>query len=81
MLAPWKKRYDKSRQCIKKQKHHFAKKVCIVKAMDFLVVMYGCESWTIKKVGGQRIDAFKLWCSRRTLEEYLGQQGDQTSQS
>ena len=35
-------------------------KVCIVKAMVFLAAMYGCESWTIKKVGHQRIDAFKL---------------------
>ena len=49
--------------------------------MGFLVVMYGCEGWTIKKVERQRIDAFELWCSRTTLEEYLGQQGDQTSQS
>ena len=38
------------------------KKVCIVKAMVFPVVMYGCESWTIKKAEHQRIDAFKLWC-------------------
>ena len=36
-------------------------KVCIVKAMVFPVVIYGCESWTIKKVENQRIDAFKLW--------------------
>jgi len=37
-------------------------KVCVVKALVFPVVMYGCESWTIKKVECQRIDAFKLWC-------------------
>ena len=42
-------------------------KVCIVKAMVFLVVMYGCESWTIKKAEHRRIDAFKLWCWRRLL--------------
>jgi len=42
-------------------------KVCIVKAMVFLVVMYGCESWTIKKAEHRRIDAFKLWCWRRFL--------------
>ena len=42
-------------------------KVHIVKAMVFPVVMYGCESWTIKKVEGQRIDAFELWCWRRLL--------------
>ena len=40
-------------------------KVCLVKAMVFLVVMYGCESWTIKKTECQRIDAFELWCCRR----------------
>ena len=40
-------------------------KVCLVKAMVFPVVMYGCESWTIKKAEHQRIDAFKLWCWRR----------------
>ena len=37
-------------------------KVCIIKAMVFLVVMYGCESWTLKKVKHQSIDAFELWC-------------------
>ena len=42
-------------------------KVCPVKAMDFPVVMYGCESWTIKKAEHQRIDAFELWCWRRLL--------------
>ena len=42
-------------------------KACLVKAMVFPVVMYGCESWTIKKVEIQRIDAFELWCWRRLL--------------
>ena len=42
-------------------------KVCIVKAMVFLVVMYRCESWTIKKADCQRIDAFEVWCWRRLL--------------
>ena len=42
-------------------------KVCLVKAMIFPVVMYGCESWTIKKAELQRIDAFELWCWRRLL--------------
>ena len=41
--------------------------VCVVKAMVFPVVMYGCESWTIKKADHQRIDAFELWCWRRLL--------------
>ena len=42
-------------------------KVCLVKAMVFPVVMYGCENWTIKKVEHWRIDAFELWCWRRLL--------------
>ena len=42
-------------------------KVCLVKAMAFPVVMYGCESWTVKKAERQRIDAFELWCWRRLL--------------
>ena len=42
-------------------------KVCLVKAMVFSVVMYGCESWTIKKAEHRRIDAFELWCWRRLL--------------
>ena len=42
-------------------------KVCLVKAMVFPVVMYGCESWSIKKAEGWRIDAFELWCWRRLL--------------
>ena len=45
-------------------------KVCIVKAMVFPVVMYGCESWTIKKLEHGRIDAFKLWCWRRLLRDH-----------
>ena len=55
-------------------------KVHIVKVMVFLVVIYRCESWTIKKAEHQRIDAFELWCWRKTRES-LGLQGDQTSQS
>ena len=42
-------------------------KVCLVKAMVFPVVMYGCESWTVKKAERPRIDAFELWCWRRLL--------------
>ena len=42
-------------------------KFCLVKAMVFPVVMYGCESWTVKKAESQRIDAFELWCWRRLL--------------
>ena len=43
-------------------------KLCLDKAMVFPVVMYGCESWTIKKAECQRIDAFELWCWRRLLK-------------
>ena len=64
MLTPWKKSYDQPRQHIKR--HHFANKGPSIKAMVFPVVMYGCESWTIKKAECQRIDAFEL-CWRRLL--------------
>ena len=55
-------------------------KVYLVKAMVFPVVMYGCESWTIKKTDRQRIDAFELRCWRRLLRESLGLQGDRINQ-
>ena len=67
MLATWKESCDKPRQHIKKQTHHFVTNVHLVKAVFFPVVMYGCESWTIKKAEGRRIDAFELWCWRRHL--------------
>ena len=47
--TPWKESYDQPRQHIQKQRHYFAKKVRLVKAMVFPVVMYGCEIWTVKK--------------------------------
>ena len=50
-----------------KQRHYFANKACLVKAMVFPVVVYGCESWTMKKCEHRRIDAFELWCGRRLL--------------
>ena len=62
MLTPWKESNQQPGQHIKKQRYYFANK-----AMVFLVVMYGCESWTIKKAECQRIDAFQLWCWRRLL--------------
>ena len=67
MLAPWKKSYDQPRQCFNKQRHHFASKLRIIKAMAFPVVMYKCVSWTIKKAECQRTDTFELWCWRRLL--------------
>ena len=62
-LAPWKESYDQPRQHIKSRDITLLTKVCIVKAMIFPVIMYGCESWTIK-TEHWRIDAFKLWCWR-----------------
>ena len=56
-------------------------KVHIIKALVFPVVIYGYESWTIKKAECQRIDAFELWCWRRLLRTYLGLQGDQPNES
>ena len=67
MLTPWKESYDQPRQNIKKKRHYLPKKVHLVKAMVFPVVMYGCESWTIKRVECRRIDAFEVWCWRRLL--------------
>ena len=61
------KSYDQPRQHIKKQNITLPTKVCLVKAMVFPVVMYGCDSWTIKKPEHQRIDAFELCCWRRRL--------------
>ena len=52
---------------ILKSRHYFANKVHLGKAMVFPVVMYECESWTIKKSEHQRIDAFELWCWKRLL--------------
>ena len=67
MLAPWKESYDQSRQHIKKQRHYSANQGHLAKAMVFSVVMYGCESWTVKKAEHRRIDALELWCWRRLL--------------
>ena len=67
MLTPWKESYDQPRQHIKKQRHYFTNRVHLVNALVFPVVMYGYESWTIKKAEHQRIDAFELWCWRRLL--------------
>ena len=60
---------DKLRQYVKKQRHHFIDKGVYSKAMVFPVVMYGCESWAIKKAEQQRTDAFKM-CWRRLLRVF-----------
>ena len=54
-------------------------KICLVKAMVFPVVMYGCEGWTVKKAECQRIDAFELWCWRRLLRvPWTGRRSNQS---
>ena len=79
MLAPWKKSYDKT-SVLKSRDITLPSEVCLVKAMVFTVVMYGCESWTIKKVEHQRTDAFELywrrllrvpWTTRRSNQSIL----------
>ena len=67
MLAPWNKSYDQLDNILKIRDITLPTKVCLVKALVFPVVMYGCESWTIKKAEHCRIDAFELWCWRRLL--------------
>ena len=71
MLAPWKKTYDQPRQHIKKKNRDVTlpTEVHLVKAMVFPVVIYGFESWTIKKAECWRIDAFELWCWRSLLRD------------
>ena len=66
-FAPWKKSYDTPRQHIKRQRHHFTNKGLYSQSMVFPVVMYRCESWTMKKAECWRIDAFKLCCRKRLL--------------
>ena len=65
MLTPWKESNDQPRRILKSRDITLLTKVHLVKAMVFPVVMYGCESWTIKKAERQRIDVFELWCWRR----------------
>ena len=65
MLAPWKKSYEQPRQHINSRDITLPTKVCLVKAMVFPVVMYGCDSWTVKKAEHRKIDAFELLYWRR----------------
>ena len=59
--TPWKESYDQPRWHIERRDITLSTKVCLVRAMVFPLVMYGCESWTRKKAEHQRIDAFELW--------------------
>ena len=66
-VTPWEKSYDQPIWHIKKQRYYFANKGPSSQSYGFPVVMYGYESWTIKKAERRRIDAFELWCWRRLL--------------
>ena len=66
-LLLWRKAMINLESILKSRAITLPKKVCLVKAMAFPVVIYGCESWTIKKAEHRRIDAFKLWYWRRLL--------------
>ena len=81
MLTPWKQSCDQTRQHIKKQRHYFANKGPSSQGYGFSVVMYGCESWTVKKAECRKIDAFELchwrrffrvpWTARRSNKSIL----------
>ena len=80
MLTPWKESHDQPRQHIKNRDITLPTKVHLIKAMVFPVVMYGYESWTIKKAEHRRIDAFELWCWRRLLRvPWTAQRSNQSS--
>ena len=66
-LTPWKKNLTNIDSIFKSRDISLPTKVHLVKAMVFPVVVYGCESWTVKKAERRRIDAFQLWCWRRLL--------------
>ena len=69
MLALSKENYDKFDSILKSRDISLLTKVCLVKTMVFPVVMYECESWTVKKAECQRIYVFELWCYRRVLRD------------
>ena len=82
MLVPGRKAMIKLHRILKSRDIILSTKVCVDKAMSFPVVMYRCESWTIRKAKCRSIDALELWCWRRLLSPLDSrQQGDQTSQS
>ena len=67
-IVSWQESDDKPRQCVEKQRHYSPIKAHMGKAIVFSVVMYNCESRTIKKAEHQRIHTFELWCWRRLLK-------------
>ena len=70
-LLLWQERYDKPKQCVKNERHHFADKVCTVKALVFPVVTYGYESWTLKKAEAPKNRCFGTMVLEKTLESSL----------
>ena len=80
MLAPWKNVITNLDSILKSRDITLPTKVHLDKAMVFAVVMYRCESWTIQKAEGQRIDAFELWCGTKLLR-VPGLQGEPASPS
>ena len=64
LIMNWKKAMTNLGSVLKSREIILPIKLCIVEAIVFPVVMYGCESWTIKNPEGRRTDAFKLWCGR-----------------
>ena len=78
-LLLWRKAMTHLDSTLKSRDIALSTKFCIVKAMYFLVVMYGCKSWTINKVYCQRIDALELWCWRRLLRvPWTGRRSNQS---
>ena len=67
MLIPWKKVMTNLGTILKSKDITVTTKFCLVKALVFPVIMYGCKNWTVKKAEYHRIDAFELWCWRRVL--------------
>ena len=80
ILAPWKKSSDKPLECIKRQRQYFANKGLYSQSYGFPVVIYWCESWTMKKTEHERIDALNCGVGEDSWES-PGLQEDQTSQS
>ena len=80
MIASWEKSYDKPRQCVKSKNITLLTEVCIVKDKVFPVVMYGCESWNIKRLSTKELMLSNCGAGEDSSES-LGQQGDQASKS
>ena len=73
-----KKSYEQPRQHIKKQRHYFTNKGPSSQSYGFSVVIYGCDSWTIKEAEHQRIDAFELWCWRLLRVPWTARRSNQS---